>query len=320
MSDPVRISQLLSVNTLNNTDDLVIVQAGNTRRVAVDNLTLQTASDLDDEYLIIRANQLYRLATPDLPVRLPTGQYVFQGGNYAAPTEAFPFFCLTNFEDSTSVSDANYPDYVSWLRAQTAAYRDGFVDQVSSYSGSVTGSVLTLDNNTANNAILAALNEDQLAFGTFSSWRTVDIDGTTFAITALNTTARTITVTGSPSTGTQNATFYPHRIAGSTTTARLISLVGRTPIGAGSGGVISGLLRRDRFQGHYHAFRYQSVGRDGGGGDVADQPQIAGNLAGGAKIFGPTSDGISGAPRTGPDTHGPDFGSHIYQFVGRYVP
>ena len=299
MSDPtlVKISELTQATVINDTDDFVIVQSGSSRRVA----------------------QSVAFAGGSM-----VGDYIFRGGNVEAISASHPRFCLTSFENSTSVDVTNYPDYVPWLRAIQIIYLEGLGGQTNSFSGSVSGSVLTLDDNTANNALIAALNEDNLAFGTFTNWRTVDIDGTTFAITALNTTARTITVTGSPSTGTQNVTFYPHRIAGSTTTARLISLIGRSPIGAGTGEVISGLLRRDRFQRHFHDYITQ-----GSGATVpANDTYIAGSTlstpfednAARQQVLQPTDDGISGTPRFGSDTHGPDFGSHIYQFVGRYVP
>ena len=300
MSDPTpaKISELTQATVINDTDDFVIVQGGNSRRVA----------------------QSVAFAGGSM-----VGDYIFRGGNAEAISASHPRFCLTNFENSTSVDVANYPDYIPWLRAVQVIYLEGLGGQTNSFSGTVAGSVITLDNNAANVALIAALNEDNLAFSTFTNWRTVDIDGTTFAITALNTTARTITVTGSPSTGTQNATFYPHRIAGSTTTARLISLIGRSPIGAGTGEVISGLLRRDRIQGHQHITGYAEGGIPSRFGSVSGLPGAridydAGTttlFTAGPKTSEPIADATNGTPRTGPDTHGPDFGAHIYQYVGR---
>lgn len=255
------------------------------------------------------------------------GDYIHRGGNAVAPSVAHPRFCLTNFVDSTSVDVANYPDYVPWLRSQTAVYLEGQGGEVSQFAGTVAGSVFTLDDNAANNALFAALQEDQAAFGTFTDWRTLDIDSATFAMTAL-TPPRSITVTGSPSTGTQNAVFYPHRIAGSTTTARLISLIGRSLNGVGTADAISGLLRRSRLQGHQHITGYAEGGVPSRYGFVSGLPDAridydAGTttlFTGGPKTSEPIADATNGPPRTGPDTHGPDFGSHIYQFVGRYVP
>lgn len=254
------------------------------------------------------------------------GDYIQRGGNAVALSVEHPRFCLTNFSGSTSVDVANVPDYVPWLRSQTAVYLEGQGGEVSQFAGTVAGSVFTLDDNTANNAIFAALEEDQAAFGTFTDWRTIDIDGTTFDMTAL-TPPRSITVTGSPTSGVQNAVFYPHRIAGSTTTARLISLVGRTLRGASTGEVISGLLRRDRMQ----QITGSASPRDAGFFTSLDQStgaltsQITGEssrMSIEAVASGPLQFDSANSPdaRTGPDTHGPDFGSHIYQFVGRYVP
>ena len=309
MSDPtpVKISELTQATVINDTDEFVIVQNSNSRRVA----------------------QSVAFAGGSM-----VGDYIFRGGNVEAISASHPRFCLTNFENSTSVDVANYPDYVPWLRAIQIIYLEGLGGQTNSFSGSVSGSVLTLDDNTANNALFAALTEDQAAFGTFTNWRTIDIDGVTFPMSAL-TAPRAITVTGSPSTGTQNATFYPHRIAGSTTTARLISLIGRTPVGAGTGGVISGgLLRRDQMQqitGRVSLFPYSSGSSrpafegegalNNGVGGGTDATRIATDSA----AVRDTNDILfdsanSPNARAGTDTHPADFGSHIYQFVGRYVP
>lgn len=257
------------------------------------------------------------------------GDFIIRGGNVVALSAANPRFCLTNFEGSASVDVANVPDYVPWLRAQQAIYLEGQTGETSQFSGTVAGSVFTLDDNTANNALFAALVEDQAAFGTFTGWRTFDIDGTTFAMTAL-TAPRSITVTGSPSTGTQNAIFYPHRIAGSTTTARVHSLRGRVLVGAGTGEVISGFMRRDRMQQITGSIQLKnaisdSTLRGNAQGALSDSAntgasstsvQASGSVT--ANTISLDSANSPGA-RTGSDTHGPDYGAHIYQYVGRVL-
>ena len=306
MSDPtpVKISELTQATVINDTDDFVVVQSGNSRRVA----------------------QSVAFAGGSM-----VGDYIFRGGNVEPVSASHPRFCLTNFENSTSVDVANYPDYVPWLRDIQIIYLEGLVGQTNSFSGSVSGSVFTLDDNAANNALFAALVEDQAAFGTFTNWRTFDIDSVTFAMTAL-TAPRSITVTGSPSTGTQNAIFYPHRIAGSTTTARVHSLRGRTLIGAGTGEVISGLLRRDQMQQITGALFSLGNSVDGTGIHISSTGAIshtAGQSAGNSLTQSTSNSARSVATfdsanspnaRTGTTTHSPDFGSHIYQFIGRYVP
>lgn len=302
MSDPtgIEISGLTAVTSVDDADDLVIVAGGNTRRA--------DASLLRSIAFVI-------------------GEYRYIGGNVRAFSTSFPNMCLTNFDLSISINDTNWPDYVPWLRSQQNIYLEGKTGQTNSFSGTIAASVITLDNNTANNAILAILEQDQLAFGTFSNWRTVDIDGTTYDITALDVTARTITVSGAPTTGVQSAAFYPHRVAGSTTTARLHSMSGYTMRGTGTSELVSGFFRRDRLQGHRHFVTNGSnvesslinYGNTVGAGGV----NIArSNVASGTQfeIRDPNTDGINGTPRTGSDTHGPDVGVHIYQYGGRYIP
>lgn len=325
MSDPipVRISQLPSTNTFNDSDDIVLVQSGATVRTALANITTQTAPVNGDDYLVIRSNQLFKIDAANLPVRAFTGQIISIMGNVQNPSTAFPNFCMTNFEGSTSISETNWSVLVPYLRGQQLIYLEGQTGAVSQFSGTVAGSELTLDTNTANDDLLAALDEDLAAFGgVFTSWRTVDINGTTFDITAIDSATRVITVSGSPSVGVQNAIFYPHRIAGSTTTARLISWRGRSPVGTGTTQTISGLLRRDRMQGHYH----QSAWSRGSGSTLAiragannaDITTIGNDTE--FQVREPETDTVNGAPRTGIDTHGPDFATHMYIYGGTYSP
>lgn len=251
-------------------------------------------------------------------------------GNARTTTVDFPYLCMTNFSGSKALALANYEDLVPHLRAQTLVYLEGQAGEATSFSGSVAGSVLTLDDNAANNAIIAALEEDRLAFGgSFTDWRTVDINTVTFAITAIDVGTRTITVTGTPSAGSQEAQFYPHRIAGSTTTARVHSWVGRVLTAAGTGEVIAGLLRRDRFQAwqigstfastDYYGQIVEDVGSIGiNAGSGAGRPSYTNASQGSAALLTAFNDGTNDEPRTGSDTHGPDVGLHQYVYVGRY--
>lgn len=330
MSDPVpvRISELPALTTLNVSDLFAAVQAGATSQFSFDSLAEQTSAENSDEYLVIRANQFYRIAATNFPVRQFLGSLSFIPGNVQNPSQAFPALCLTNFDGATVINATNWPDLTPWLRGQQVIYLEGQIGEVTQFPGTVAGSVITLDDTTANNNLLAALDEDRIALGgTFTTWRTIDIDGTTYDITALNVTTREITVSGSPTTGTQNAIFYPHRISTSTTTARVHSWRGRSPIGAGTSELVSGFFRRDRLQGHRHFVTNGSniesslinygntVGA--GGANIARS-----NIASGTQleIRDPNADGINGTPRTGATTHGPDVGVHIYQYGGRYIP
>lgn len=258
------------------------------------------------------------------------GEITHRIGNASAPSVTFPRFCMTNFSGSTALSTTNWPDLVPYLRNQTAAYLEDQVGGADSYTGTVTGSDLVLDDNAANNAIIAALEEDRLANGgSFTDWRTVDINTVTFAIAGIDVGTRTITVTGTPSAGSQEAQFYPHRIAGSTTTARLHSWVGRVLAGAGAADVISGLLRRDQMQGIEGEVSNAFAG--GGvfttttgaltGSNSVTRPNAGPGASNGTLTFdsGNSTSATYGAARAGTTTHGPDAGAHVYIHGGRYI-
>ena len=329
MSDPipVRISQLPATTAINDGDDIVLVQSGATVRTTLASIDFQTSPADGDDYLILRSNRLFKIDSSNLPVRGFVGQLLYIPGNVQNPSTNFPNVCLTNFENSVGISETNYPDLVPWLRGQQVIYLEGQTGQVSQFPCTVAGSEITLSTTTANDNLLAALNEDSQSFGgVFVNWRTVDIDGTTFIITGINTGTRVITVTGSPSTGSQNAIFYPHRIAGSTTSARIFSYRGRSPVGAGIEETISGLTRRDQLQGHWHSINRAAGDTvtlleqfNAGGGSANVIAGGAGVSVGNVQIVSPMSDGVNGTPRVGSTTHGRDFGAHIYMYGGRYV-
>ena len=331
MSDinPVKKSELVEVFDLLTSDEIDILRSSDNFRLALGSLILQPTILDTDEIYIIRSGNIFRA-----PASSMSGHYlreIFMSlGNARVPSVNFPAFCLTNYTGSAALSVSDWPLLVPDLRDQTIVYLEGLTGQTSVFPGTVSGSVFTLDDTVANNALFAALEEDQAAFGTFTNWRTMDIDGVTFSMSAL-TAPRAITVTGSPSTGTQNATFYPHRIAGSTTTARLISLIGRTPVGPGAGGVISGLLRRDQMQQITGSFQLKqnvsdstlrsnatgSFTHNGGTGSNSTQITATGSAPADEILFNSAN---SPNARTGTNTHGPDFGAHLYIEGNTFVP
>ena len=321
MSDlvPVKISELSQTTTLSISDIIDVVRGVNNLRLQLQDLTLRSDVQTTDEILTIRSGDIARASFPVVEAKF-VGEIFSIIGNARVPSSSFPAFCMTNFSGSTTINITNFIELVPLLRDQTAVYLEGQTGQVSAFAGTVSGSVITLTDTTANNAILAALEEDRLANGgSFTDWRTGDIDGTTFALSGLNVSTRAITVTGTPTTGAQNITFYPHRIAGSTTTARVHSWIGRSLIGPGTGETISGLLRRDRFQGHWHRFRQQNssaaVGQDYLRNDrTFDTPNVTQDN----NVVDAVTDGVNGTPRTGSDTHGPDVSAHMYLYGGQY--
>lgn len=280
----------------------------------------------DDPDAIRVFERLFQLVNNNSRAAIVIGGVQQITGNVRQPSAAFPYFCMTNFEGAVDVSNVQWPDWVPILREERIIYLEGQTGETTEFSGIVAGSVITLDNTTANIDVLAALNEDQLAFGTFTNWRTVDIAGVTFSITALNSSpgVRTITVDGTPSSGTQSVIFYPHRISDSTTEARIISWRGCSPVGAGTTETISGLLRRDQLQGHYHLVEDNSsrypveadIRPTGANGTIAG---TGSDTNANFRARGLITDGTNGEPRIGSTTHGPDFVTHLYQYGGRFV-
>ena len=283
------------------------------------------------------AGQYSILGAPVSEGNYVVGEYRQVGGNIREPSADFPAVCVTDIADDEvkTVTQTLYPDLVEWARAQKLIYMEGQTGEVEDYSGSAAASVITLDDNDANNAVLSALYEDALAHGgglevaSYTNWLSVTWDGTEYVITAINTTARTITVTGTPTAGAGNASFHPHRIPASATTARLFSMQGRSLTGAGMSSLFSGLRRRDQMQ------RIT--------GDAYKANFFFNDLSVNGAFYtkNPTGQGTTGASGTGatfafdsslsPDartsaetdtpkaTHGPDSGIHLYIHAGRYL-
>jgi len=241
--------------------------------------------------------------------------------NPATPTLFHPGLCLTNFDGVTTIAEANWPDLHPFLRIQQLS-----IGSTLNFSGSASASTITLDNNADNIAILTAIAESVAHFGYNY---TVTWGGTDFAITDIATLTRVITVTGTPTAGAGDATFFPHRIAGSTTTARVFSMRGLGLIGLGDADryFVGGLARRGYMQGHKHysdtapefpSTRNTEYGSDTG--EPATNIDIqAGSSTTGYKGSTPVSDGTYGTPRTAKTTNGPSWSVHIYQHGGRYT-
>ncbi|MBE3063856.1 MAG: hypothetical protein IMZ69_02415, partial [Spirochaetes bacterium] len=165
---------------------------------------------------------------------------------------------------------------------------------------------------TAWDALLAALAEDQLVdAGTdtaaggwgygkaaFTNWRCLNVNGVDYAITGVSTAAHTTTITGDSLSGAQTAIWYPHRIAGSTTSARVFRDSGRATVAADGRESIGGARQRDRMHGHWHMM---VIGTVGGAGYVAMDMAETSNDA--SIIKAPYTDGVNGTPRTGPTTN-----------------
>jgi len=239
------------------------------------------------------------------------------------PTAFFPKLCLTDFTASKAIDVANWPDLVPVLRAKRLRYLDQITGDTVEFAGSASGSVITLTDTTANNDLLAALVEFQADFGTYTDWLTLDWDGTTYAITDVDAATREITVTGTPTAGAGNVTIYPHRIAGSTTTARVHSAVGKDIRAAGTAEYLAGLMWRDQMQ-QITGGKEQVMARN-----ETDSGAISGSSLTLAADFGTTNksritnltfdSANSPNARTGTTTRGAGMGVHFYLHGGRYA-
>ena len=233
---------------------------------------------------------------------------------YKPISASFPWFCMS-LPDAT-LTTTNYDSaFIDEMRSRKVVY-DEFNTAVSSFSGSWSGSDFTLDNNAANVAMIAELYEDWLFAGSpTSGWRILVSGSTEYNITNIVTSTRKITVSGSPS-GT-SIEIYLNRILGSTTSAKHFSWAGLGLYMTGQN-KITGLRRRDKFQGH----KFSAYVPGGGNPAPASYGQgcatdLSYNIS--VVVSGPITDGTNGTPRTGPKTEMESGTVLAYVFVGTYT-
>lgn len=254
------------------------------------------------------------------------------------PSENAPWLILSN--PDAVLDAAHWPDLVPFYRAKLLKYMPGTVSaktafDITSYTRSSNTVTITLANTDPEKAIIAALAEENLVHGSFSGWISIylpsalnsgDVPAGDYAITALDAGARTISFahTGSnigATAVTATISVYPHRIPGSTTTARHYQIAGRTlvSINDAAGEVVAGLRRRDRFQRHV-------MSAPPGSSFVISTSATAINPGGSTYIWnyssktgGPVTDGINGDPRVGATTDPRTLGAIPALWAGRYV-
>jgi hypothetical protein len=168
---------------------------------------------------------------------------------------------------------------------------------VTDHSVTVAGSLVT-GSGTAWDAQLAAIVEDAVVQGGYTSYRGADINGTTYAIASVDTLNHRFTVTGSPTTGAQTCIFYANRIAGSTTTVRTYKDSGRVLMSPDGTLRINGMRRRFHMQGHLHNVGNSAGGLIGAGSDRYGWAANPNTYASGSAI----TDGPNGTPIIGPET------------------
>jgi len=179
------------------------------------------------------------------------------------PDDFNPAVCLSEIESYEDISSTNWPDLVPLLRARPAYWmhnKTGEKYQFSVTNWAIVSNVatLTFSDTDAENGILGVLGEDNLSHGGYGNWQTItlasaigDIAAGDYAITDVDTLARTISFAYAASNNsggvTATASFYRHRVAGSTTTARLFAIDGYAIMSEGSDRV-SGFRKLDQMQ------------------------------------------------------------------------
>lgn len=230
--------------------------------------------------------------------------------SYIPISATFPWLCLS-LSDRTLTTSNYSADFIAEMRSRKIVY-DELNTNVSSFSGSWSGSDFTLDNNAANIAMITELAEDWLFAGSpTTGWRILVSGGSEYNITNIVTSTRKITVSGSPS-GT-SIEIYLNRILGSTTSCKHFSWAGLGLYMTGQN-KITGLRRRDRMQGFRInvGFNISPTDIPTSGGSYYDCAQVD-------TYRFPIDDGTNGDPRTGPKTEMESGTIMAYVFVGTYT-
>lgn len=259
--------------------------------------------------------------------------------NPSNPRAYFPYLCLTDIDSQITLNATSAPDAVPYLRARKMIFKDGLSGElaalsVTNWAINANVATLTFANNTDTIAALAALGEDQAVHGSYTNWRSItlasaigNITAGDYAITNVNPSARTIsfafTAANASGAVSASAEFFPFRIPGSTTTARIFTGRGLTMHGANDANgyfVSGGLRRRGSLQEHAHSYRIDNsniflaltAGGTGFVGGINTQSLQSAQTAN-------TVDNGFGTPRTAAETHGPALTVHLYMHLGRLI-
>jgi len=250
---------------------------------------------------------------------------IVTSGFEKTPSSQFPAIPL---DVNTDLTLAQAPLLVGELRNVKAK-----IIGTTDFTVTVSGSNVTFPNNAAgiaavqmlfNDAVVSKyINNGEIAnfdntadFSTAATQRCLNVNGTDYVITNAVPGTRVVTVTGSPTTGTQTAIIYTYRIAGSPTSARLLRMTGFVGVAAGDAGgeVVGGFRKMDRGQNHWHLFLGSSNLAIAGGaaGRAIDSAVTS---TGVNNVQNPMSDGTNGTPRTGKTTDPRTMGVYYYMWA-----
>lgn len=231
-------------------------------------------------------------------------------------SETFPAIPLRN--DST-IDEANYPLIVQELRAAATEVILTAGTSVTSINVNATAGSILSSVDSAFTIILNGILEEYAIQGAYSI--PVTIGGTDYTITSASASS-SFTINGTIATGATTMTVYPHRIVGSTTTAKIFKDSGRACLSMDGNRSLMGFRRRDRMQGHYHDPLYGgSFLRSSGSGTKVHQTSGGGTAWGLDSTTGSSNtDGTNGTPRTGLVTEPNSSTVFRYLWAQVYIP
>lgn len=210
-----------------------------------------------------------------------------------------PFLKLWDADHDLTAT--NYPLAIAPLRAQKSPIWDGSA-YVTSIAVTVTGGVITSADGTRWTNFMAAIAEEQIVHGSYVNFRCVTLNGNDYAITNVNTVTPSLTVSSPPGDGAYTLEYYPHRIPGSTSSARTFKDTGRSLMSPDGVAYVPGARRRDRMQGHYHSDFYSGSSTSTSGGTVEYYARGTAGAKLSQIVGSPYTDGTNGTPRTGSKT------------------
>jgi len=245
----------------------------------------------------------------------------------------FPAKCIDVLDTYEDITTTNYPYLVPKLRAKPLEYLKGLTGGASTFTlttWAISSNVATLTfaNAAPENAVLAIIAEMKLSVDDYPVVTIGETIGTIpagdYRITGCTPSSRIITFACVASNGTDattdTVTFFPHKVVGSTTSARLYGAKGMAVISAGTALQMSGAVARDFLQGHWHLIvnnSETSTTDTGLAGGAITGWSLAGGGSAQARAF--LTDGVNGTPRTGTTTRPRSITAHLYIWAGDYI-
>jgi len=240
---------------------------------------------------------------------------------------------IARWDADHTVTSAQAPDLVTAYRAEKANINVNGV-AYNQWTGTVAAPVITFASNAQNLAMLNMIVNEATANGyiatqtagaaavfTGTAQRCINVNGTDYPIVGASVGGLTVTVTGTPTSGSQTCILFTYRIAGSTSSVVLPRISGFGPVATYDydGNFVHGWRKMDQGQGHYHQAYYNNSNGYSSGSAFND---FLGTGPGGSattSVRSPITDGTNGTPRTGKTTDPRAYGLLPYTWAGRLL-